>query len=92
MEHKKVATSVKSSKEENKVQTSTKRVAKIGDVVDRDLSSKQKSTSGRKVSSEVSKSGLPVNMMKVSISNKKLTDANCSWSSLPSTISKLGKV
>ncbi|GJU63292.1 TonB like protein [Tanacetum coccineum] len=91
VEHKKVATSVKSSKEENKVQTSTKRVAKIGDVINRDLSSKQNSTSGRKASSEVFKNGLPGNMMKVSISNKRLTDANSSWSSLPSTISKLGK-
>ncbi|PWA98152.1 hypothetical protein CTI12_AA022000 [Artemisia annua] len=91
VEHKKVATSVKSSKEENKFQTSTKIVAKIGDVVDRDLSSKQKSTSDRKASSEVSKNGLPGNMMKVLISNKRLADANCSWSSLPSTISTLGK-
>ncbi|PWA50127.1 hypothetical protein CTI12_AA472760 [Artemisia annua] len=91
MEHKKVAKSVKSSKEENKVQTSTKKVAKMGDVVDRDLLSKQKSTSGRKASSEVSKNGLPGNMMKVLISNKRLADANCSWSSLPSTISTLGK-
>ncbi|KAI3828962.1 hypothetical protein L1987_03074 [Smallanthus sonchifolius] len=73
------------SKEETKVQTPVNKVTKVDDC----QSSKQKSSSVRKSSSEVSNNGLPRNMVKVSLSNKRLTLTD--WSSLPSPIAKLGK-
>ncbi|XP_076884336.1 uncharacterized protein LOC143533427 [Bidens hawaiensis] len=77
-------------KEETKVETPVKRVAKIGDSLDNcQLSNKHKSSSSeRKPSSEVSNNGLPRNMVKVSLSNKRL--ALTDWSSLPSPIANLG--
>nr|XP_043627339.1 uncharacterized protein LOC122598934 isoform X2 [Erigeron canadensis] len=87
----KVTSFVKSSKEENMVRTPAKGVTKVEDIVNHDHSSKQKLSSERKLSSEVSFKGLPGNMMKVSLSNKRLTDVNGSLSSLPFPISKIGK-
>ncbi|KAD6453394.1 hypothetical protein E3N88_08099 [Mikania micrantha] len=75
------------SKEEPRAQTPVNKVMKTGDSVDNSQSSKHRSSSERKSSSEVSNNGLPRNMVKVSLSNKNLTD----WSSLPSPIAKLGK-
>ncbi|KAI3700284.1 hypothetical protein L2E82_44906 [Cichorium intybus] len=73
---------VKSSKEENKSEKiPMKRVDTIG----------EKSSNRRKLLTEVSSNGLLGNMMKVSVSNKRLTNESDSWSSLPLTISKLGK-
>lgn len=91
-ENNKVTSLVKSSEEEIKVQTPSKKVSKKGELVNQDHSSKQKLKIGRKSTSEVSYNGLPGNMMKVSISNRRLTDGNGFWSSLPSAISKIGKV
>nr|GEW43356.1 hypothetical protein [Tanacetum cinerariifolium] len=78
---------VKSSKVESKVQTPAKRT----EVVDHDSSSKQKPSSGRKSSAEASANGLPGNLVKVSLSNRRLTEGGASWSSLPSSLAKLGK-
>ncbi|PWA75126.1 hypothetical protein CTI12_AA244240 [Artemisia annua] len=78
---------VKSSKVESKVQTPAKRA----EVVDQDSSSKQKPSSGRKSSAEASANGLPGNLVKVSLSNRRLTEGGASWSSLPSSLAKLGK-
>nr|GEZ64998.1 hypothetical protein [Tanacetum cinerariifolium] len=79
---------VKSSKVESKVQTPAKRA----EVVDHDSSSKQKPSSGRKSSAEASANGLPGNLVKVSLSNRRLIEGCASWSSLPSSLAKLGKM
>ncbi|KAK3031886.1 hypothetical protein RJ639_035196 [Escallonia herrerae] len=81
----------KSSKEETKVQMSTKKVAANGDMVDPDKSNNQRKFSGKKLSGEVANSGLPGNMVKVSLNNRRLTDGSVSWISLPSSLTKLGK-
>ncbi|KAJ0490271.1 hypothetical protein HanRHA438_Chr12g0564651 [Helianthus annuus] len=53
---------------------------------------RQKLSSGRKSSAEAPTNGLPGNLVKVSLSNRRLTDAAAaSWSSLPSSLAKLGK-
>nr|GFC40014.1 hypothetical protein [Tanacetum cinerariifolium] len=78
---------VKSSKVESKVQTHAKRA----EVVDHDSSSKQKPSSGRKSSIEASANGLPGNLVKVSLSNRRLIEGGASWSLLPSSLAKLGK-
>lgn len=83
--------SVKSSKEESKGHTSTKRISTNGDPVDVEKSSKLKTSSGKKSSGEVN-NGLPGNLVKVSINNRRLTDGSASWSPLPSSLAKLGKV
>lgn len=72
----------KSSKEESKNEKQVKKIATI----------KEKSSNGRKSLAKVSCKGLSGNMMKVSLSNKRLTNESDSWSSLPLDISKLGKV
>nr|GME07897.1 Protein TonB like [Ipomoea batatas] len=82
--------SVKSSKEESKGHTSTKRISTNGDPVDAEKSSKLKTSSGKKSSGEVN-NGLPANLVKVSINNRRLTDGSVSWSPLPSSLAKLGK-
>ncbi|KAL7601433.1 uncharacterized protein LOC111897179 [Lactuca sativa] len=80
------------NKEENKIQTPVKRSMAYGDSLDHDHSNKQKPTLGRKSTAEASTNGLPGNLVKVSLSNRRLTDASAaSWSSLPSSLSKLGK-
>ncbi|KAJ0454067.1 hypothetical protein HanIR_Chr15g0736051 [Helianthus annuus] len=67
--------------------------AKRGETVDHHDASdnKQKPSPGRKSSAEASANGLPRNLVKVSLSNTRLTDATASWSSLPSSLAKLGK-
>ncbi|KAJ0726461.1 hypothetical protein HanPI659440_Chr12g0470611 [Helianthus annuus] len=53
---------------------------------------RQKLSSGRKSSAEAPTNGLPGNLVKVSLSNRRLSDAAAaSWSSLPSSLAKLGK-
>nr|GEY40558.1 hypothetical protein [Tanacetum cinerariifolium] len=79
---------VKSSIVESKVQTPSKRA----EVVDHDSSSKQKPSFGRKSSVEASANGLPGNLVKVSLSNRRLTEGGASWSSLPSSLAKLEKM
>lgn len=84
--------SIKSSKEEDKVQMSTKRVAPNGELCIPDKSVKQKTAAIKKSPGDPTNYGLPGNLVKISYSNKKLTDGSALWSSLPSSLSKLGKV
>lgn len=81
--------SSKLPKDENKLQISTKRIN--GDLVDSDKSYKQRTSAGRKLSSEAANNGIPGNMTKVSLSSRRLTDGNVSWTALPSSLAKLGK-
>lgn len=81
---------VKPSKEEQKPQMSIKKVTANGTSEEQEKSSKQRTSIGKK-SAEVSNNGLPGNMVKVSLSSRKVTDASVQWTSLPSSISKLGK-
>ncbi|XP_009617563.1 uncharacterized protein [Nicotiana tomentosiformis] len=80
----------KSSKEENKVQTSLKKNSANGEPVDAEKSSKQKTSMGRKLPGEVN-NGLGENLVKVAVSNRTLADGNVAWSSLPSSLAKIGK-
>ncbi|XP_055829185.1 uncharacterized protein LOC129898610 [Solanum dulcamara] len=79
----------KSSKEENKVHTSLKKTSTNGEPVDADKSSKQKISKGRKLPGEVN-NGLE-DLVKVAVSNRILADGNVAWSSLPSSLTKIGK-
>ncbi|KAL3506767.1 hypothetical protein ACH5RR_032149 [Cinchona calisaya] len=79
--------STKPSKLENNGHSSAKKVAANGDLVD-DKSTKQKTSAGKKLSGDVGGLG---NLVKVSLSNRRFTDASVSWASLPSSIAKLGK-
>lgn len=78
------------SKEQHKTQTSIKKASANGTMEEPEKSSKQRISLGKK-SAEVSNSGLPGNLVKVSLSNRKVTDASIQWASLPSSISKIGR-
>ncbi|KAH0664364.1 hypothetical protein KY284_029295 [Solanum tuberosum] len=78
----------KSSKEENKAHPSLKKSTN-GEPVDADNSSKQKISKGRKLPGEVN-NGLQ-DLVKVAVSNRILADGNVAWSSLPSSLTKIGK-
>lgn len=78
----------KSSKEENKAHTSLKKSTN-GEPVDADKSSNQKISKGRKQPGEVN-NGLQ-DLVKVAVSNRILADGNVAWSSLPSSLTKIGK-
>ncbi|WJX74582.1 hypothetical protein P8452_58217 [Trifolium repens] len=80
---------IKPSKEEHKAQVSTKKVTANGTTEEQEKLNRR--TSIGKKSAEVSNNGLPGNMVKVSLSSRKVTDASVQWASLPSSISKLGK-
>ncbi|KAK4370709.1 hypothetical protein RND71_010184 [Anisodus tanguticus] len=79
----------KSSKEENKAHTSLKKTSTNGEPVDADKSSKQKTSKGKKLPGEVN-NGLQ-HLVKVAVSNRILADGNVAWSSLPSSLAKIGK-
>ncbi|KAF3628457.1 nucleolar protein dao-5 [Capsicum chacoense] len=79
----------KSSKEENKAHTSLKKTSTNGEPVDADKSSKQKTSKGKKLPGEVN-NGLQ-DLVKVAVSNRILADGNVAWSSLPSSLTKIGK-
>lgn len=81
--------SAKPSKVENNSHSSAKKVTANGDLVDIDKSSKRKTSVGKKLAGDVAGLG---NLVKISLSNKRFTDASVSWASLPSSIAKLGKV
>ncbi|KAJ7947480.1 DUF936 family protein [Quillaja saponaria] len=89
-EENKIHLLTRSSKEENKVQMSIKKGTANGIVEDREKANKQTTSVGKK-SSEVSSNGLPRNLIKVSLNNRRLTDGSVSWASLPSSLAKLGK-
>ncbi|KAL9237511.1 hypothetical protein vseg_012049 [Gypsophila vaccaria] len=91
-----------SAKGENKSQTSSKfskgvkdlmpvkHLTGNGTVDDLDRSSKPINFTGRR-SLDTLTNGLPGNLVKVSASNRKLIDASVLWTSLPSSVTKLGK-
>ena len=81
----------KSTRDESKVNASVKKAPANGDAPDIVKASTRTSV-GKKSSGEVSSNGFPGNLVKVSVSNRRLTDANVSWASLPSSLAKLGKV
>ncbi|KAG2320101.1 hypothetical protein Bca4012_053589 [Brassica carinata] len=81
----------KSSKEHSKTQP-TKRVETSGIVVDtKDKQSKPKSTSKGKKSKSTAENGLPGNLVKISVNSKRLAASSIQWSSLPSSLSRLGQ-
>lgn len=80
----------KSQKDDNKVQTSSRKITANATSEDQEKPNKRTST-GKKPSGE-SASGLPGNLARISLNSRKLTDANVSWASLPSSLAKLGKV
>ena len=82
----------KSTKEENKVQTLTKKGIGNGTSDDQSRSDKLRVSVGKKSPGESGSSGLPGNFVKVPLNSRKLTEASLSWASLPSSLSKLGKV
>ena len=83
--------STQSSKDDDKGQMSKKKMNGNGTLDDLEKSNKQRSIAGKK-SSEVNNHGLPGNLVKVFPSSKRLTEGSISWSSLPSSLAKLGKV
>ncbi|XP_057777060.1 uncharacterized protein LOC130995680 isoform X2 [Salvia miltiorrhiza] len=82
----------KSTRDESKVNASVKKASGSinGDAADIVKASARTSV-GKKLSGEVASNGLPGNLVKVTVSNRRLTDANVSWASLPSSLAKLGK-
>ncbi|KAE9616548.1 hypothetical protein Lalb_Chr03g0026011 [Lupinus albus] len=89
-EQSKIQAPTKSIKEEHKIQTSTKKVSANGTIEEHEKSSKRRNPSGKKPS-EGSNTGLIGNLVKVSPNSRKVTDVSVQWSSLPSSIAKLGK-
>lgn len=89
-EESKVRMSTQSSKDDSKAQMSIKKMNGNGALDDVEKSNKQRSAVGKK-SSEVNNHGLPGNLVKVFLNSKRLTEGSVSWSSLPSSLAKLGK-
>ncbi|XP_047334146.1 uncharacterized protein LOC124937860 isoform X2 [Impatiens glandulifera] len=82
----------KFSKEENKGKTSsTKKESPNGgfDIETDKLSKQRNNTVGKKPPGD--SNGIPGNLVKVSLSSRRLTEGSISWSSLPSSLSKIGK-
>ncbi|KAG5060765.1 hypothetical protein JHK87_001794 [Glycine soja] len=90
-EESRIQAPTKPSKEKHKIQTPTKKANANGTMEEPEKSSKLR-TSIRKKSAEVSNSGLPRNLVKVTLSNRKVTDASVPWASLPSSISMIGRI
>ncbi|KAJ9189020.1 hypothetical protein P3X46_000362 [Hevea brasiliensis] len=88
-EDNKTQLSAKSSKEENRNPKSTKKVTANGNLDDQEKSNKLRASIGKKSSGN--NNGLPGNLVKVSVNSRKLTEGSVSWSSLPSSVAKLGK-
>ncbi|KAI4324343.1 hypothetical protein L6164_023890 [Bauhinia variegata] len=89
-EDNKIQVPTRPSKDEQKAQTSVKRVVANGNREDQEKSTKQRTSVGKK-SSEVSRNELPGSLVKVSLNSRKVTDASVQWSSLPASLAKLGK-
>ncbi|CAI9108664.1 OLC1v1008325C1 [Oldenlandia corymbosa var. corymbosa] len=81
--------SAKTSKSENSSHPSAKKVNANGDLAETEKLTKQKTSAGRKSSD--AGLGLDGQLVKVPLSNQRFTDASVSWTSLPSSISKLGR-
>ncbi|CAN6908427.1 unnamed protein product [Brassica oleracea] len=80
----------KSSKEQSKTQ-STKKVESTGVVETKDKTSKPKSTSTTVDKRSTAENGLPGSLVKVPVNSKRLAYASTQWSSLPSSLSRLGQ-
>ena len=90
-EESKMQPQTKSFKEDHENQSSIKRVIANGTMEEQEKPSKQRVSVGKR-SSEASNNGFPENLVKVSPSSRKVTDASVQWASLPSSIAKLGRV
>lgn len=91
-EETKVKVSSKSVKEENKAGLSANRITTNGNLVDPNRLHKQMPSAGKKTPGNFANYGLPGNFNKVFLSKNRLTVGNASWTSLPSSLAKLGKV
>ncbi|XP_047976678.1 uncharacterized protein LOC125218916 isoform X2 [Salvia hispanica] len=80
----------KYTRDESNVNASVKKASVNGDAPGA-VKASARISMGKNLSLEVAKNGLPGNLVKVSVSNRRLTEANVSWASLPSTLAKLGK-
>ncbi|XWS09359.1 hypothetical protein CRYUN_Cryun40dG0078300 [Craigia yunnanensis] len=89
-EENKLQISTRSLKEESKSLVSTKKVMSNGMLDDQEKPNKARTYVGKK-SGELTNNGALGNLVKVPINSKRLTDGSVSWSSLPSSLSKLGK-
>lgn len=78
------------SKQDIKNPVPTKSIAKLGTSDDLENSSRQKDSTGRK-SLDATKGSFMGNLVKVSASSRRLTEESIAWTSLPSSLSKLGK-
>ncbi|POO03589.1 hypothetical protein TorRG33x02_007940 [Trema orientale] len=90
-EDNKIQMSAKSSKEDNRVQMSTKKVTANGALDEQNRFDKQRTSVGKRSSGDLANNGIPGNLVKVPVNNKKLTEGSVSWASLPSSLAKLGK-
>lgn len=90
-EEKKFQMTPKSLKEDSKFQTPTKKVSENGKTDDQEKPSKPRMSVGRKSPGEATSNGGLGNLVKVSVNSKRLTEGSVSWSSLPSSLAKLGK-
>ena len=81
----------KYTRDESNVNASVKKASVNGDAPGA-VKASARISMGKNLSLEVAKNGLSGNLVKVSVSNRRLTEANVSWASLPSTLAKLGKV
>lgn len=81
----------KSTREESKINASSKKGSINGDEPDI-VKTPARTSVGKKSYGEVANNGFPGNLVKVSVGNRRLTDASVSWASLPSSLAKLGKV
>lgn len=88
----KVKVSSKSLKEENKAGLPANMVTTKGNLVDPNRLHKQIPSVGKKTPGNNANHGLPGNFNKVSLSKKRLTDGSALWTTLPSSLGKLGKV
>ncbi|KAK7245487.1 hypothetical protein RIF29_40333 [Crotalaria pallida] len=90
-EESRIQATTRPSKEEHKTQMSVKKATANGTVEEQEKSSKSRTSIGKK-SPDGSNNGFPRNLVKVSLNSRKVTDGSVQWASLPSSISKLGKV
>ncbi|XP_074281452.1 uncharacterized protein LOC141606284 [Silene latifolia] len=86
----KVHKSSKLSKEEVKDQTPARHSNANATLDDIDRSSKPRNSISRR-SVDTPNNGLPGNLVKVSAGNRRLIDASVLWTSLPSSVTRLGK-
>lgn len=90
-EEKKLQLSSRSLKEDSKVQTPTKKVSENGKHDDQEKPVKPRMSVGKRSPGEATSNGGLGNLVKVSVNSKRLIDGSVSWSSLPSSLAKLGK-